>query len=90
MDQDWNDGQPIYRQLQDRVVAMILDGGLGEGDPLPSVREVASRHAINPMTVSKAYSLLRAEGLLDQARGQGMVVAGAVPLLAVSTAGEPL
>lgn len=68
---------PLYRQIMDQVRVRVAAGLLRPGDPLPSVREVASRHAINPMTVSKAYSLLRAEGLLDQARGQGMVVAGA-------------
>lgn len=68
---------PLYRQIMDQVRVRVAAGLLRPGDPLPSVREIASRHAINPMTVSKAYSLLRAEGLLDQARGQGMVVAGA-------------
>src|SRR5204863_7278579 len=55
MDREWSDSQPIYRQLRDRVVAMILDGVLKEGDPLPSVRNVAAEHRVNPLTVLKAY-----------------------------------
>lgn len=78
---------PLYRQIMDQVRVRVAAGLLRPGDPLPSVREVASRHAINPMTVSKAYSLLRAEGLLDQARGQGMVVAGAAAAGASPEAG---
>jgi GntR family transcriptional regulator len=56
MDREWNDSQPIYRQLRDRVVAMILDGVLKEGDPLPSVRNVAAEYRVNPLTVLKGYS----------------------------------
>ena len=83
MDQDWNDGQPIYRQLQDRVVAMILDGGLGEGDPLPSVRTVAAETRVNPLTVLKAYQQLADAGYVESRRGLGMfVTAGAKTLLA--------
>ena len=83
MDQDWNDGQPIYRQLQDRVVAMILDGGLGEGDPLPSVRTVAAETRVNPLTVLKAYQQLADAGYVESRRGLGMfVMAGAKALLA--------
>jgi GntR family transcriptional regulator len=74
MDREWNDGQPIYRQLRDRVVAMILDGVLGEGDPLPSVRTVAADHRINPLTVLKAYQELVDEGLVEARRGRGMFV----------------
>ena len=55
MDREWNDSQPIYRQLRDRVVAMILDGVLKEGDPLPSVRNVAAEYRVNPLTVLKGY-----------------------------------
>lgn len=58
MDSDWNDRQPIYRQLRDRVVAMILDGHLSEGDPLPSVRTVAAEYRVNPITVMKGYQQL--------------------------------
>ena len=58
MDREWNDGQPIYRQLRDRVVAMILDGVLKEGDPLPSVRNVAAEFRVNPLTVLKGYQQL--------------------------------
>jgi GntR family transcriptional regulator len=74
MDQDWNDGLPIYRQLQDRVVAMILDGSLGEGDPLPSVRTVAAETRVNPLTVLKAYQQLADAGIVESRRGLGMFV----------------
>ena len=74
MDPDWNDGQPIYRQLRDRVVAMILDGVLDEGDALPSVRTVAAEYRINPLTVLKAYQQLAEEGLVDKRRGLGMYI----------------
>jgi GntR family transcriptional regulator len=74
MDRDWNDGQPIYRQLRDRVVAMILDGTLGEGDPLPSVRNVAAEHRVNPLTVLKGYQQLADEGLVESKRGVGMFI----------------
>jgi GntR family transcriptional regulator len=82
MDGDWNDTEPIYRQLQDRVVAMILDEVLKEGDPLPSVRNVAAEYRVNPLTVLKAYQLLVDEGLIESRRGRGMFVnAGARALL---------
>ena len=68
MDPEWNDRQPIYRQLRDRVVAMILDGVLREGDPVPSVRTVAAEYRINPLTVLKAYQELADEGLEAWAR----------------------
>jgi GntR family transcriptional regulator len=74
MDREWNDGQPIYRQLRDRVVAMILDGALGEGDPLPSVRTVAAEYRVNPLTVLKAYQELADEELVETRRGRGMFV----------------
>ncbi len=70
----WNDNVPIYRQLRDRVVAMILDGALNEGDPLPSVRQVAADYQINPLTVSKAYQELVDEQLVEKRRGLGMYV----------------
>lgn len=70
----WNDNVPIYRQLRERVVAMILDGALHEGDPLPSVRQVASDYQINPLTVSKAYQELVDEQLVEKRRGLGMFV----------------
>src|SRR5215831_13515821 len=79
---DWNDNQPIYRQIRDRVVAMILEGVLGEGDPLPSVRNVAADARVNPLTVLKAYQELADDGLVEKRRGLGMfVVAGARRLL---------
>ena len=65
MDREWNDSQPIYRQLRDRVVAMILDGVLKEGDPLPSVRNVAAEYRVNPLTVLKGYQQLVDEGLVE-------------------------
>jgi GntR family transcriptional regulator len=82
MDSEWNDSQPIYRQLRDRVVAMILDGMLNEGDPLPSVRNVAAEYRVNPLTVLKAYQQLVGEQLVETKRGLGMFVkAGARDLL---------
>jgi GntR family transcriptional regulator len=81
-EREWNDSQPIYRQLRHRVVAMILDGVLNEGDPLPSVRNVAAEYRINPLTVLKAYQQLADEGLVEKKRGIGMFVnAGARKLL---------
>jgi len=82
MDREWNDNQPIYRQLRDRVVAMILDGVLKEGDPLPSVRNVAAEYRVNPLTVLKGYQQLVDEGLVESRRGLGMFInAGARKLL---------
>ena len=82
MDPEWNDSQPIYRQLRDRVVAMILDGVLNEGDPLPSVRTVAAEYRVNPLTVLKAYQQLVDEQLVEKRRGLGMFInAGARKLL---------
>jgi GntR family transcriptional regulator len=82
MDREWNDSQPIYRQLRDRVVAMILDGVLKEGDPLPSVRNVAAEYRVNPLTVLKGYQQLVDEGLVETRRGLGMFInAGARNLL---------
>src|SRR6202045_1029593 len=74
MDREWNDSQPIYRQLRDRVVAMILDGVIKEGDPLPSVRNVAAEYRVNPLTVLKGYQELVDEGLVESRRGRGMFV----------------
>jgi len=74
MDREWNDSQPIYRQLRDRVVAMILDGVLKEGDPLPSVRNVAAEYRVNPLTVLKGYQELVDEGLVESRRGLGMFI----------------
>jgi GntR family transcriptional regulator len=71
---EWNDGQPIYRQLRDRVVAMILDGVLKEGDPLPSVRNVAAEYRVNPLTVLKGYQELVDEQLVESRRGRGMFI----------------
>jgi GntR family transcriptional regulator len=72
-----DDAVPIYRQIVDQVRRQIAGGALHTGDELPSVRALAQAHAINPMTVSRAYSLLEAEGLLERRRGMGMVVAAA-------------
>lgn len=74
MNREWNDNQPIYRQLRDRVVAMILDGVLKEGDPLPSVRTVAVESRVNPLTVLKGYQQLVDEELVETRRGLGMFV----------------
>src|SRR3954462_5625714 len=82
MDREWNDSQPIYRQLRDRVVEMILDRVLGDGDPLPSVRNVAAEYRVNPLTVLKAYQELVDEQLVEARRGLGMFVrSGAHALL---------
>ncbi|MGB5164216.1 MAG: GntR family transcriptional regulator [Woeseiaceae bacterium] len=74
MDPKWNDDQPIYRQLRDRVVAMILEGVLADGDALPSVRNVAAEYRLNPLTVLKGYQELVDEGLVEKKRGRGMFV----------------
>lgn len=74
MEREWNDSQPIYRQLRDRVVAMILDGVLKEGDPLPSVRNVAAEFRVNPITVLKSYQQLVDEQLVESRRGRGMFI----------------
>ena len=74
MDREWSDNQPIYRQLRDRVVAMILDGVLKEGDPLPSVRNVAAEYRVNPLTVLKGYQELVDQELVEKRRGLGMFV----------------
>ena len=82
MDREFNDSQPIYRQLRDRVVAMILDGVLKEGDPLPSVRTVAAEYRVNPLTVLKGYQQLVDEKLVETRRGLGMFInSGARALL---------
>jgi|SRR5690625_3378637 len=74
MDADWNSNEPIYLQLKERVIGMMLDGTLGEGDALPSVRKVASDYQINPLTVLKAYQLLVDQNLVEKRRGLGMFV----------------
>jgi GntR family transcriptional regulator len=74
MDSHWNDSQPIYRQLRDKVVAMILEGSLNDGDALPSVRNVAAEFSLNPLTVLKGYQQLVDEGLVEKRRGRGMFV----------------
>ena len=78
----WNDREPIYRQLRDRIVAMILDGVLAEGDALPSVRTVSSDYQVNPLTVLKGYEILVDEGVVEKKRGRGLFVnAGARAIL---------
>ncbi len=74
MQRHWNDSQPIYVQLRDHAIAMILDGVLGDGDPLPSVRNVAADFQLNPITVSKAYQSLVEDELVERRRGLGMFV----------------
>ena len=74
MDREWNDTQPIYRQLRDRVVALMLDGVLNEGDLLPSVRTVAAEYRLNPITVLKAYQELVDEQIVETKRGRGMFI----------------
>jgi GntR family transcriptional regulator len=75
---EWNDSQPIYRQLRDRVIVMILDSVLKEGDPLPSVRTVAADYRVNPLTVLKAYQQLADEQIVEKRRGVGMFVKAGV------------
>src|SRR5918993_3290145 len=70
----WSDGAPIYRQLKDRVIAMMLDGVLKPGDALPSVRQVAAEYQLNPITVSRAYQELADEAIVEKRRGLGMYV----------------
>ena len=74
MDREWNDSQPIYRQIRDRVAAMVMDGVLKEGDQLPSVRNVATEYRVNPLTVLKGYQQLVDEGVVEARRGLGMFV----------------
>jgi GntR family transcriptional regulator len=74
MDREWSDNQPLYRQLRDLIVAMILDGDLKEGDPLPIVRNVAAEFRVNPLTVLKSYQKLVDDGLVESRRGRGMFV----------------
>ncbi|HEX5208106.1 MAG TPA: GntR family transcriptional regulator [Steroidobacteraceae bacterium] len=78
MSEQWSEGQPIYRQLRDRVVAMILDGEIGEGDALPSVRSVAADYRVNPLTVLKAYQQLADEQIVEKRRGIGMFIKSGV------------
>jgi GntR family transcriptional regulator len=74
MSNDWNNNLPIYRQLKDRIVGMLLDGALKPGDALPSVRQVAADFQLNPITVSRAYQELADETLVEKRRGIGMYV----------------
>ena len=74
MEISWNDKDPIYRQLHDRLVEMILEGIYGNGDSLPSVRQISADHRINPITVSKAFQLLVEAGVVEKKRGLGMYV----------------
>ncbi len=74
VEREWNDSQPIYRQLRDMVAAMILDGVLNEGDPLPSVRQVAAEYRVNHLTVLKGYQQLVDERLVETKRGRGMFI----------------
>ncbi|HSY29801.1 MAG TPA: GntR family transcriptional regulator [Burkholderiaceae bacterium] len=70
----WNDNAPIYRQLKDRVVGMMLDGIIKSGEALPSVRQIAAEYQLNPITVSRAYQELADETLVEKRRGLGMYV----------------
>lgn len=74
MQAGWNDKEPIYRQLRERIIEMILDGVFKDGDAIPSVRQIASEHRINPLTVSKAIQMLVDEELVEKRRGLGMFV----------------
>jgi GntR family transcriptional regulator len=70
----WNDNAPIYRQLKEKVVGMMLDGLLKPGDALPSVRQIAAEYQLNPITVSRAYQELVDDTLVEKRRGLGMYV----------------
>jgi len=74
MDSEWNDGQPIHRQLRDRLVSLLLDGVVKEGEALPSVRMVAAEYRLNPLTVMKGFQHLVDENLIEVRRGIGMFV----------------
>jgi len=74
-DPQWNDNAPIYRQLKERIMAMMLDGVLKPGDGLPSVRQIAAEYQLNPLTVQRAYQELFDDGLIDKRRGIGMFMA---------------
>ena len=88
MDREWNDSQPIYRQLRDLVIAMILDGTLQAGDPLPSVRQVAAEYRVNPLTVLKSYQALVDEQLVEKRRGLGMFINAGAPALLLAAERE--
>jgi len=75
----WNDNTPIYRQLKERVIGMMLDGLLKPGDALPSVRQIAADFQLNPITVSKAYQELVDDALVEKRRGLGMYVTEGAP-----------
>ncbi|MGH6987526.1 MAG: GntR family transcriptional regulator [Caulobacteraceae bacterium] len=74
MEPEWDEGQPIWRQIRERVVDMILEGLIGEGEALPSVRTLAAEGRVNPLTVLKAYQQLADEGLVEKRRGLGMFI----------------
>ncbi|MCC6504556.1 MAG: HTH-type transcriptional repressor YtrA [Alphaproteobacteria bacterium ADurb.BinA280] len=75
----WNDNTPIYLQLKERVVTMLLDGLLKPGEALPSVRQIAAEYQLNPITVSRAYQELTDESLIEKRRGLGMYVSEGAP-----------
>jgi DNA-binding transcriptional regulator YhcF (GntR family) len=84
LDINWNNKEPIYIQLRDKLVELIMDGVLSEGDALPSVRQISSEQRINPITVSKAMQLLVDEELVEKKRGLGMyVLSGAKERLSI-------
>lgn len=87
---DHHSGQPIYRQVIDQIRRQVMAGQLREGEALPSVRDLAAQLRVNPMTISKAYSLLEMEGLLERRRGIGLFVAGLRKEQASRTKGEML
>jgi len=85
MGTDWNNNQPIYLQLREKVIALILDNILTDGDTLPSVRTVSAEQRVNPITVSKAYQTLVDDELIEKKRGLGMFVkSGARAILLAS------
>jgi GntR family transcriptional regulator len=81
----WNNKQPIYQQVKERMIMMIVEGMLPEGEALPSVRQLASDYHLNPLTISKAYQLLLDEGLVEKRRGLGMFVTPGARALALKS-----
>src|SRR5271169_473196 len=88
IDSEWDDNQPIYRQLRDFIITMILDGGLPEGEPLPSVRRLAAQFRVSPLTALKSYHQLVGEGLVESRRGRGMFVIPGARKLALAAERE--
>ncbi|HEY4933851.1 MAG TPA: GntR family transcriptional regulator [Terriglobales bacterium] len=88
IDSDWDDNQPIYRQIRDFIVTTIMDGSLPEGEALASVRRLAAEFRVSPLTVLKSYQQLVSEGLVESRRGRGMFVIPGARQLALAAERE--